>query len=78
MYKRQFVELPTVGEKREKGAFDEQQIQKLKSLAESGFPWADAVLMLCYTCLLYTSIGLGSGWFLAIEGINGAVECLSK
>ena len=44
-----FVELPTVGEKREKGAFDEQQIQKLKSLAESGFPWVDAVLMLCYT-----------------------------
>lgn len=44
-----FVELPTVGPKYAKGAFTEDQIADLSSLASSGFPWADTVLMLCYT-----------------------------
>lgn len=44
-----FVELPKVSAKYEKGIFDESQITKLKTLASQGFPWADTVLMLCYT-----------------------------
>lgn len=44
-----FVEIPTVGAKYEKGAFGEEQMKKLEQLAKSGFPWADTVLMLCYT-----------------------------
>lgn len=44
-----FVELPSVGAKVEKGAFTEGQIARLKTLTEEGFPWADTVLMLCYT-----------------------------
>lgn len=44
-----FVELPSVGAKVEKGIFDEAQMKRLEALAQSGFPWADSVLMLCYT-----------------------------
>ena len=44
-----FVELPGVGAKHEKGAFDDITMRKLENLASSGFPWADTVLMLCYT-----------------------------
>lgn len=44
-----FVELPTVGPKYEKGSFNDLQMKKLEELAASGFPWADTVLMLCYT-----------------------------
>lgn len=44
-----FVELPSVEAKHEKGAFDDLQMKKLEQLAKQGFPWADTVLMLCYT-----------------------------
>lgn len=44
-----FVELPSVGAKVEKGAFTEAQVSQLKGLAQQGFPWADTMLMLCYT-----------------------------
>lgn len=44
-----FVELPGVEAKHEKGAFDDITMRKLENLASSGFPWADTVLMLCYT-----------------------------
>ena len=44
-----FVEMPSIGAKIEKGAFDDLQMQKLEQLAADGFPWADTVLMLCYT-----------------------------
>lgn len=44
-----FVELPNVGTKQERGAFSDLQMQKLEELAQQGFPWADTVLMLCYT-----------------------------
>lgn len=44
-----FVELPSVGAKMDKGAFTEEQILQLKTLAKDGFPWADTALMLCYT-----------------------------
>lgn len=44
-----FVELPGVEAKHEKGAFDDITMRKLEKLASSGFPWADTVLMLCYT-----------------------------
>lgn len=44
-----FVELPSVGAKVVKGIFDETQIKKLEALSQDGFPWADTVLMLCYT-----------------------------
>ena len=44
-----FVDLPVVGAKVEKGAFDDLQIAKLEQLAASGFPWADTALILCYT-----------------------------
>lgn len=45
----EFVELPQVGAKVEKGAFDDMAMHKLEKLAAEGFPWADTVLMLCYT-----------------------------
>ncbi|MET0017860.1 tyrosine-type recombinase/integrase [Oscillibacter sp.] len=44
-----FVEVPSVAAKYEKGAFDDLQMAKLEQLARGGFPWADTVLMLCYT-----------------------------
>lgn len=45
----EFIELPTVEPKMEKGAFTEQKMTQLKKMAIDGFPWADTVLMLCYT-----------------------------
>ena len=44
-----FVEIPSVGPKYEKGVFDDLQMKKLEQMAADGFPWADTVLMLCYT-----------------------------
>lgn len=44
-----FVELPSVGAKLEKGAFDDLQMAKLEQLAKNGYPWADTALILCYT-----------------------------
>lgn len=45
----EFVELPTVAAKHEKGAFTEAQLRQIEQLAAEGFPYADTVLMLCYT-----------------------------
>lgn len=44
-----FVQLPSVGPKYEKGILDDLQMKKLEQMAANGFPWADTVLMLCYT-----------------------------
>ena len=44
-----YVKLPSVEAKHEKGAFDDLQMKKLEKAAASGVPWADTVLMLCYT-----------------------------
>lgn len=44
-----FVELPVVGAKHEKGVFSDIQLKQLESMAADGEPWADTVLMLCYT-----------------------------
>lgn len=44
-----FVEIPTVGAKYEKGAFTALQMEKLEQMVADNFPWADTVLMLCYT-----------------------------
>lgn len=44
-----FVKLPCVDAKFEKGAFTDLQMKQLEKLAADGFPWADTVLMLCYT-----------------------------
>lgn len=44
-----FVEIPSVGAKYEKGAFTSAQMKQLEKMAQDGFPWADTVLMLCYT-----------------------------
>lgn len=45
----QFIQMPAIRPKFEKGAFSEEQIAHLKELAASGFPWADTALILCYT-----------------------------
>lgn len=45
----EYVQLPTIGEKYEKGAFTDLQMKKLEQMAATGVPWADTVLMLCYT-----------------------------
>lgn len=45
----QYVQVPSVGAKYEKGAFTDFQLKKLTELASGGIPWADTVLMLCYT-----------------------------
>jgi len=44
-----FLDIPHAGAKMEKGAFDDLTMKKLEKLAADGFPWADTVLMLCYT-----------------------------
>ena len=44
-----YLEVPSVGPKVEKGAFSDLQLLKLGELARDGFPWADTVLILCYT-----------------------------
>ncbi len=44
-----FVQLPSVGAKHEKGVFNDLQIKMLEDMAAGGIPWADTVLMLCYT-----------------------------
>src|SRR5699024_10544852 len=44
-----FVELPSVGAKWEKGAFDDTTMHRLEKMAKEGFPWADTALILCYT-----------------------------
>ena len=45
----EFVEFPQVGAKMEKGAFTDLQIKNLEQMARDGIPWADTVLILCYT-----------------------------
>lgn len=45
----EFVQLPTVEAKHEKGTFTEAQIEQIEQMAQDGIPWADTVLMLCYT-----------------------------
>lgn len=54
-----FLDIPTVDAKFEKGSFTEEQIKKLFQLADSGFPYADTALILCYT-------GFRIGEFLAL------------
>lgn len=44
-----FLQMPTIGAKFEKGAFTELQLRQLENMAATGQPWADTVLMLCYT-----------------------------
>ena len=44
-----FLDIPTIAPKVEKGAFTDFQLAKLEELAREDFPWADTVLMLCYT-----------------------------
>lgn len=44
-----FVQLPQVGAKHEMGAFTDIQMKRLEQMFADGFPWADTVLMLCYT-----------------------------
>lgn len=44
-----YIQLPSVEAKHEKGAFTDLQMRQLERMAASGVPWADTVLMLCYT-----------------------------
>ncbi len=45
----QFVKLPEIGAKYEKGAFTRIEVEKLSRMAVDGIPGADAALVLCYT-----------------------------
>lgn len=45
----QFVVLPSVGAKYEKGAFTDLEMAKIARMVSAGVPGADAVLVLCYT-----------------------------
>lgn len=45
----QYLDIPSVGSKKPRGALTEAQTGLLAELAEAGFPWADTALMLCYT-----------------------------
>ncbi len=45
----EFVELPSVAAKHEKGAFTDGQLRRLEQLVAEGRPYADTILMLCYT-----------------------------
>lgn len=44
-----YLDIPSVGAKKKRDALNDIQIARLKELAQSGFPWADTALMLCYT-----------------------------
>lgn len=44
-----YLDIPSVDPKRKKGAFSDLQMAKLEQMAADGFPWADTVLILCYT-----------------------------
>ena len=44
-----FLDIPSVGPKVEKGAFNDIQLFQLEKLAKEDYPWADTVLILCYT-----------------------------
>ena len=45
----EFIIMPSVDAKQEKGAFTEIELRKIYELYKQGFPGADAVLVLCYT-----------------------------
>ena len=45
----QYLDIPSVGAKVEKGALSDLQVARLEQMASDGVPWADTVLMLCYT-----------------------------
>lgn len=45
----QYLDIPSVDLKKKKGAFTDLQLAKLEQMAKDGFPWADTVLILCYT-----------------------------
>lgn len=45
----QFLDIPSVGAKKKKDSFSDLQLKKLENMASNGFPWADTVLVLCYT-----------------------------
>lgn len=45
----QYLDVPSVGAKKKRDALDDMQLNRLKELAQSGFPWTDTALMLCYT-----------------------------
>lgn len=45
----EFVQLPQVDAKYEKGSFTDTQLRQIKNMAAAGEPWADTVLILCYT-----------------------------
>lgn len=44
-----YVKVPQVGPKHIKGVISDPQLKQLEKMAQAGFPWADTVLMLCYT-----------------------------
>lgn len=45
----QYLDIPSVDAKRPRGTLTDLQLAQLSELAAAGFPWADTVLMLCYT-----------------------------
>lgn len=46
-----YLDIPSVDPKKKKGAFTDLQIKQLEDMAAAGVPWADTVLILCYTGL---------------------------
>ena len=46
-----YLDIPSVDPKKKKGAFTDLQLAQLERMAKEGFPWADTVLILCYTGL---------------------------
>ena len=44
-----YLDIPSVSAKFAKGAFTSDQLKQIEKLAASGEPWADTVLILCYT-----------------------------
>lgn len=45
----EYVKVPLVGPKYVKGVISDTQLKQLEQMAAEGYPWADTVLMLCYT-----------------------------
>jgi integrase/recombinase XerD len=46
-----YLDVPSVDPKQKKGAFSDLQVRQLEDMAAAGVPWADTVLVLCYTGL---------------------------
>ena len=52
----QFVKVPETDAKQERRAFTEDELNRIWALVDADFPWADSVIILCYTGFRITAL----------------------